>query len=79
MTTIVRRVHLTKNFDFYVAASWWNPWDKIEVRRSIEANREGLYDPSLSFLSITVALICIKLQCVINRGNDNYYKEEIND
>ena len=69
------RVNLTKNFDAYVNVSWWNLLNKIEVRRSFLAEREGLYDPNVSFISLVIAFLFFKIEFHINRNNDNYYNE----
>ena len=75
MTSKACRINLTKNFDAYISLSWWNLFKKIEVRRSFLAEREGLYNPTISFISVSIAFLFIKLELHINRNNDNYYNE----
>lgn len=78
MTTLMKRVKLTQNFDLYLSASWWNLLERLEIERSFKALREGLYSSHVSFIEIKIALLCIKVELCINRSN-NMYEEEIND
>ena len=78
MTTLIKRVKLTRNFDLYVSVGWWNPLERIEIKRSFKALREGLYSSHVSFIEIEIALLCVKVEFCINRSN-NMYEEEIND
>lgn len=75
MTSKIWRVNVTKNFDIYINISWWNLLDKIELRRSFLAEQKGLYNPNVSFISLVIAFLFIKIEFHVNRNNDNYYNE----
>ena len=43
---------------FWIRLSCWNPWNKMEWKKSIEAYRES----NPFFIEIIIALICIKME-----------------
>lgn len=47
-----------KCFHFWAKLSCWNPWDRMEWKKSIEAYRES----NPFFIEIVIALICVKLE-----------------
>lgn len=75
MSSKIWRTNITRNFDIYFGLSWWNLFEKIELRRSFLSEREGLYNPNISFISIVIALLCVKFEFHVNRNNDNFYNE----
>lgn len=43
--------------------SWWKPWNKLKLSRSISINR--LYNVEIPLLSIDIAVFCIELEWML--------------
>lgn len=43
--------------------SWWKPWDKIKLSRSISIKR--FYNAEIPFIYIDISVICVELEWML--------------
>ena len=61
-------VPLIKEYDVSLTFNWWNPLNKIEIRKSFYFNREAINQDTEIIFSYILSLICVSLEFIVYRN-----------